>query len=294
MLAALVRVTGLDLDANSRASAKSAPRPRCAKVCKPARSEAGTVSTGTWPSLVGHLTGGQGVAGSNPAVPTSTTSRLIRDPPQVSGPFMATSCLPRKLDRSQPGTIWEPPGSQVGAEGISRTGDQARVRMQVALCCHQRAVPGDLPEYVHRNASVGHPCQPRMAQAMTPEVLVAEMAHDFVPVSGIPQYSRGERPPHAPVNGKSVRGQSIPHKEPAPESACAHQARPVTERRPPVRINVDAKALIAREQAVTGAVSQAMLAVTSLRHPASRQERGRLPAHAFLAEYSAQGERPTR
>ncbi len=26
--------------------------------------------TGTWPSLVGHLTGGQGVAGSNPAVPT--------------------------------------------------------------------------------------------------------------------------------------------------------------------------------------------------------------------------------
>src|SRR5712691_10058658 len=33
---------------------------------------AGAVSTGTWPSLVGHLTGGQGVAGSNPAVPTRT------------------------------------------------------------------------------------------------------------------------------------------------------------------------------------------------------------------------------
>ena len=31
----------------------------------------GPASTdGTWPSLVGHLTGGQGVAGSNPAVPT--------------------------------------------------------------------------------------------------------------------------------------------------------------------------------------------------------------------------------
>src|SRR5712691_8448088 len=31
---------------------------------------AGAVQHGTWPSLVGHLTGGQGVAGSNPAVPT--------------------------------------------------------------------------------------------------------------------------------------------------------------------------------------------------------------------------------
>src|SRR6266496_531871 len=30
----------------------------------------GAVQHGTWPSLVGHLTGGQGVAGSNPAVPT--------------------------------------------------------------------------------------------------------------------------------------------------------------------------------------------------------------------------------
>lgn len=70
MLSALVRVTGLKPDANSRAAAKDGPRPRCAKVGKPAGSEAGTVSTGTWPSLVGHLTGGQGVAGSNPAVPT--------------------------------------------------------------------------------------------------------------------------------------------------------------------------------------------------------------------------------
>src|ERR1700681_2814632 len=35
----------------------------------------GPASTdGTWPSLVGHLTGGQGVAGSNPAVPTDVSA----------------------------------------------------------------------------------------------------------------------------------------------------------------------------------------------------------------------------
>src|SRR6266571_4071784 len=39
---------------------------------------AGAVSTGTWPSLVGHLTGGQGVAGSNPAVPTDFRTLVPR------------------------------------------------------------------------------------------------------------------------------------------------------------------------------------------------------------------------
>ncbi len=34
----------------------------------------GFLSRGTWPSLVGHLSGGQGVAGSNPAVPTEKSS----------------------------------------------------------------------------------------------------------------------------------------------------------------------------------------------------------------------------
>lgn len=39
-----------------------------------------------------------------------------------------------------------------------------------------------------------------------------------------------------------------------------------------MRINVDAQALIAREHALTEAVSQAMLAVTSLRHLPPDQE----------------------
>ena len=37
---------------------------RCDKVSR-------QYTTGTWRSLVAHLTGGQGVAGSNPAVPTN-------------------------------------------------------------------------------------------------------------------------------------------------------------------------------------------------------------------------------
>lgn len=71
------------------------------------------------------------------------------------------------------------------------------------------------------------------------------------------------------------RARSSPHQEPAPEAAAAHQARPLTEREPPVGTDVDAQARIAREQAAAKAVSPAMLAVTSLRHPDSRaQERG--------------------
>jgi hypothetical protein len=89
---------------------------------------------------------------------------------------------------------------------------------------------------------------------------------------------------------RPVRGRSSPHKEPAPESAGEHQLRPVTERGARGNI-VDALALQARDQAVTGAAPPAMLAVTSLRHLTPRQRRGRLAARAFLTRYSAQGRR---
>jgi len=72
---------------------------------------------------------------------------------------------------------------------------------------------------------------------------------------------------------RQVRGRSLPHKEPAPEAACEHQARPITERGAQGN-NVDAQALFAGEQTVTGAVSPAMLAVTSLRHLTPGKERG--------------------
>ena len=64
--------------------------------------------------------------------------------------------------------------------------------------------------------------------------------------------------------GRPVRGVSSP-KEPAPEAACEHRARPVTERGPRGGV-MDAPAVHAREQAVTGTVSPAMSAVMSLRH----------------------------
>jgi hypothetical protein len=57
-----------------------------------------------------------------------------------------------------------------------------------------------------------------------------------------------------------------------------------------VRISVDAQALIARELAATEAVSQAMLAVTSLRHLTPGKNVGRLAAHAFSTGYSAHWE----
>ena len=75
--------------------------------------------------------------------------------------------------------------------------------------------------------------------------------------------------------GRAVRGESSP-KEPAPEAPCEHRARPVTERGPRGSL-MDAPTLHAREQAVTGAVSQAMLAVMSLRHLTPRQRTG--PSH---------------
>src|SRR5437773_5252916 len=52
----------------------------CAKVIASAWAD------GTWRSLVAHLTGGQGVAGSNPAVPTRR-SRSEGVPGSHSGPF---------------------------------------------------------------------------------------------------------------------------------------------------------------------------------------------------------------
>ena len=42
-------------------------------------------ATGTWRSLVAHLTGGQGVAGSNPVVPTVRTAPDQQQNLQVRG-----------------------------------------------------------------------------------------------------------------------------------------------------------------------------------------------------------------
>src|SRR5690606_13755281 len=61
---------------------------RCGKLIVPPRGVAGT-----WRSLVAHLTGGQGVAGSNPVVPTARWA-VLRD--GEGRPFV---CLPAETSR---------------------------------------------------------------------------------------------------------------------------------------------------------------------------------------------------
>jgi hypothetical protein len=51
--------------------------------------------------------------------------------------------------------------------------DRLAVRMQVALGGDQRAMTGDLPEHVHRDARVSHPGQPGVAKVMAAQVLIA-------------------------------------------------------------------------------------------------------------------------
>jgi hypothetical protein len=125
-----------------------------------------------------------------------------------------------------------------------------------------RAAPAWAPGGTEAAMSVtGRTGNPRMGEAMRRLVTVCAAA--IVTMAALATAA------FAGTEGKhfeDTRGRSSPHEEPAPEAARAHQARPVTERGPPVGINVDAQALVAREQTATEAVSPAMLAVTSLRH----------------------------
>ena len=62
-------------------SGKVSPRVEATRPIWIKASESATIpkagSFGTWRSLVAHLTGGQGVAGSNPVVPTVVVSQVI-------------------------------------------------------------------------------------------------------------------------------------------------------------------------------------------------------------------------
>src|SRR5215475_7330765 len=87
--------------------------PPCAKV------KASAWADGTWRSLVAHLTGGQGVAGSNPAVPT--------DVPAGQGRVFSCGAWPWRLPRaglshkiSQAVFDLENPGERVTALGEVR------------------------------------------------------------------------------------------------------------------------------------------------------------------------------
>ena len=78
----------------------------------------------------------------------------------------------------------------MGGQGVARIGDGPLVRVQIQLSGGQRAVPGEFPQDVHRDAGISHPGQPGVPQVMPQQVLVAELGDDFIPVGRVPQDRR--------------------------------------------------------------------------------------------------------
>ncbi len=74
---------------------------------------------GTWRSLVAHLTGGQGVAGSNPVVPTNTGPADDGRNTTSAGFLQVSSRSCWVGDRAQLGTIWGPAGIQEGCQRVA-------------------------------------------------------------------------------------------------------------------------------------------------------------------------------
>jgi hypothetical protein len=73
---------------------------------------------------------------------------------------------------------------------LTGTRNRLAIRVQVTLRRAQVSVAGDLPEYMHGHASVSHPRQPCVPQAVTLELLVAKFGDDLVPASCIPKRGR--------------------------------------------------------------------------------------------------------
>lgn len=59
----------------------------------------------------------------------------------------------------------------------------------------ERPVAGDLPEHVDGHTCIRHPGEAGVAEIVTPEVLVAELGNDLVPVSGVPEDGSGDAAP---------------------------------------------------------------------------------------------------
>jgi hypothetical protein len=115
------------------------------------------------------VTGGQGVAGSNPAIPTIFRTAL--------GPFGTRAFLIRRSGRHS-----APPRC-----------DGPVIRVQVALG-RERAVACDLPQVVDRDAGVGHPGQSGVAEVVPSYVVVAQGGDYLVPVGGVAVDGRGDPP----------------------------------------------------------------------------------------------------
>lgn len=98
------------------------------------------------------------------------------------------------------GTTW---GPKVSTEGGPGGADCSKVRVRIPLRCGDRSVARDGAQHVHRNASVGHPGQPGVAEVVPAEVLVAEPSDDLVPVRRVAEDRR--RDPAAAWSDEQAR-----------------------------------------------------------------------------------------
>jgi len=85
-----------------------------------------------------------------------------------------------------------PADAEMRRQGVARLGDRPLIRVQIPLSRGQRAVPGDLPQDVDRDARISHPGEPGVPQVVPTEVLIAEPGHDVIPMRGVTQDRGGD------------------------------------------------------------------------------------------------------
>jgi hypothetical protein len=134
------------------------------------------------------MPGGQGVAGSNPVVPTVVVSPLCWLTPSSAGFLYSRAVASMIYTADRLGPIWDP---ELFREQFRRVAHRLPVGVQVPLRRRQRPVASDLPQVVERHAVIRHPGQPGVPQIVASEVLVAELGHGFVPVGCIAKHRGG-------------------------------------------------------------------------------------------------------
>ena len=114
-----------------------------------------------------------------------------------------------------PGVLALSGGGEEGVGLLSGGGEVAVVGVQVAAGGLHRGVPEDVLEDVQRDAGVGHPCRPGVAQAVPGEVRQPELRHDAVPVRGVADGRSGEvaalRTDQQRVRGLLAVGEAFQH-----------------------------------------------------------------------------------
>jgi hypothetical protein len=117
--------------------------------------------SGLWRSLVAHLTGGQGVASSNLASPTSQCRIITPDQSRV---HPATGPSSTRLSAGELGPDW---GHQ--REYAAPTSSGLVIRVKITARHRRVLMASHTLEKVQLDAGVGHPGQRRVSQAVPHE-----------------------------------------------------------------------------------------------------------------------------